>query len=77
MFQETVELQVGKIWKEVRGGRGSQTFFAAAGDIQAKPTRVSGGLDLLVYFLYPRVVKVTIIIIMRHNNNNNNYYYYY
>ena len=23
-------------------------FFAAAGDIQAKPTRVSGGLDLLV-----------------------------
>ena len=24
-------------------------FFAAAGDIQAKPTRVSGGLDLLVY----------------------------
>jgi hypothetical protein len=32
----------------VRGGRGSQTFFAAAGDIQAKPTRVSGGLDLLV-----------------------------
>ena len=50
MFQETVELQVGNIWNEVRGGRGSQTFFAAAGDIQAKPTRVSGGLDLLVYF---------------------------
>ena len=25
-------------------------IFAAAGDIQAKPTRVSGGLDLLVYF---------------------------
>ena len=24
-------------------------FFAAAGDIQAKPTRVSGGLDLLVF----------------------------
>jgi hypothetical protein len=23
-------------------------FFVAAGDIQAKPTRVSGGLDLLV-----------------------------
>ena len=23
-------------------------FFAAAGDIQAKPTRVSGGLDLLI-----------------------------
>ena len=23
-------------------------FFAAAGDIQAKPTRVSGGFDLLV-----------------------------
>ena len=23
-------------------------FFAAAGDIQAKPTRVSGGLDLIV-----------------------------
>ena len=30
------------------GGRRSHTFFAAAGDIQAKPTRVSGGLDLLV-----------------------------
>ena len=30
------------------GGRVSQTFFAAAGDIQAKHTRVSGGLDLLV-----------------------------
>jgi hypothetical protein len=26
-------------------------FFAAAGDIQAKPTRVSGGLDLLVIFI--------------------------
>jgi hypothetical protein len=30
------------------GGRGSHTFFAEAGDIQAKPMRVSGGLDLLV-----------------------------
>ena len=27
-------------------------FFAAAGDIQAKPTRVSGGLDLLVFFIH-------------------------
>ena len=44
-----MELQVGEIWKEVSGGRGSQTYFAAAGDIQAKPTRVSGGLDILVY----------------------------
>ena len=26
-------------------------IFAAAGDIQAKPTRVSGGLDLLVIFI--------------------------
>ena len=26
-------------------------FFAAAGDIQAKPTRVSGGFDLLVIFI--------------------------
>ena len=43
-----MDLQVGKIWKEVSGGRGSQTYFAAAGDIQAKPTRVSGGLDILV-----------------------------
>ena len=24
-------------------------LFAAAGDIQAKPTRVSGGFDLLVF----------------------------
>jgi hypothetical protein len=40
-----VELPVGKIWKEVRE---SQTIFAAAGDTQAKPTRVSGGLDILV-----------------------------
>ena len=49
MFRETVELPVGKIWKEVRE---SQTIFAAAGDTQAKPTRVSGGLDLLVYFYF-------------------------
>ena len=27
-----------------------EDFFAAAGDIPAKPTRVSGGLDFLVYF---------------------------
>ena len=47
-----MELQVGKIRKEVRGERGSQTFFAAAGDIHAKPTRVSGGLDILVLFLF-------------------------
>ena len=33
-------------------GRGSHTFVAAAGDIQTKPTRVSGGLDLLVFFLF-------------------------
>ena len=26
-------------------------FFAAAGDIQAKPTRVSGGLDPLVILI--------------------------
>ena len=32
------------------GWEGIPDFFAAAGDIQAKPTRVSGGLDLLVYF---------------------------
>ena len=32
------------------GGRGSHTF-AAAGDIQAKPTRVSGALDLLVIII--------------------------
>jgi hypothetical protein len=32
--------------------RGSQTYvFAAAGDIPAKPTRVSGGLDLLDFFI--------------------------
>ena len=30
------------------GGRECHTFFAAAGDIQAKPTRVSGGFDILV-----------------------------
>ena len=47
MLRETVELPVGKIWKEVRE---SQTIFAAAGDTQAKPTRVSGGLDILVLF---------------------------
>ena len=32
-------------WKDMEGsegGRGSHTFFVAAGDIQAKPTRVSG-----------------------------------
>ena len=26
-------------------------LFAAAGDIQAKPTRVSRGLDILVFFI--------------------------
>ena len=36
------------------GGRGSHIFFAAAGDIQAKPTRVSGGLDLLVFLFMNR-----------------------
>ena len=51
MFKETEELQAGKIWKEMRGGRESQTFFAAAGDIQAKSTRVSGGFDLLVHIM--------------------------
>ena len=34
----------------MRGGGGSQTFFAAAGDIQAKPMHVSGGFDLLVFY---------------------------
>ena len=29
-------------------------FVAAAGDIQAKPTRVSGGLDLLVFLFMNR-----------------------
>ena len=27
-------------------------IFAAADDVQAKPTRVSGGLDLLVLFIF-------------------------
>ena len=48
MFRENVELPVGKIWKEVRE---SQTIFAAAGDTQAKPTRVSGALNLLVFYV--------------------------
>ena len=45
-------LPVGKIWKEVKVGEDPILFFAAAGDIQAKPTRVSGGFDLLVLFLF-------------------------
>ena len=48
MLKETVVLPVGKIWREVRVER-IPYFFVAAGDIQAKPTRVSGGLDLLVF----------------------------
>jgi len=36
-------------------------FFAAAGDIQAKPTRVSGGLDLLVFF-YSGAVRSLLIV---------------
>ena len=32
-----------------KGGERIPDYFAAAGDIQAKPTRVSGGLDLLVF----------------------------
>ena len=38
-------------WKDMEGSEGWEripVFFAAAGDTQAKPTRVSGGLDLLV-----------------------------
>ena len=42
-------LPVVKIWKEIKVGE-DPILFAAAGDIQAKPTRVSGGLDLLVNF---------------------------
>ena len=38
---------VRKIWKEVGVGE-DRILFAAAGDIQAKPMRFSGGLDLLV-----------------------------
>ena len=48
MIKETVVLPFGKIWKEVKVGEDPILFFAAAGDILAKPTRVSGGLDLLV-----------------------------
>ena len=36
---------------EVRRGRGGHYFYATAGDIQAKPTRVSGGFDFLVFFI--------------------------
>ena len=50
MLKETVVLPVGNIWKEVKVGEDPIHFFAAAGDIQAKPTRVSGGLDLLVKY---------------------------
>ena len=50
MFKQTAVLPVGKIWKEVRVGE-DPILFAAAGDIQAKPTRVSGGLDLLGFFI--------------------------
>ena len=34
-------------------------FFAAAGDIQAKPTRVSGGFDLLVSYIFRLVCQRT------------------
>ena len=33
------------------GGSVSQPFYAKAGDIQAKPTRLSGGFDFLVFFI--------------------------
>jgi len=36
------------------GGGGSHTFLAAAGDIQAKPTRISVGLDLLGFLFRSR-----------------------
>ena len=45
-------LPVGKIWKEVKVGE-DPIIFAAAGVIQAKPARVSGGLDILVYYHRP------------------------
>ena len=38
----------------MEGGKGWERipdYFAAAGDIQAKPTRVSGGWDLLVMII--------------------------
>ena len=35
-----------------------QYFFVAAGDIQAKPTRVSGGLDLLVVNVLPKSSRI-------------------
>ena len=43
-------LPVGKMWKEVKVGE-DPILFCGAGDIQAKPTRVSGGFDLLVIFI--------------------------
>ena len=49
MFKETALWPVEKIWKEVKVGE-DPILFKAAGDIQAKPTRVSGGLDILVFF---------------------------
>ena len=42
-------LPVGNIWKEVKVGQ-DPYFFAAAGDIQAKPTPVSGGFAFLSFF---------------------------
>ena len=42
-------------WKDMKGSEGWERipdFFAAAGDIQAKLTRVSGGLDLLGLYIF-------------------------
>ena len=56
-----MELSVGKIWKGVRE---SQTIFAAAGDIQAKPTRVSGVLDILVFITGETIVSPSDYILL-------------
>jgi hypothetical protein len=52
-------------WKDMEGSEGLERitdFFAAAGDFQAKPTRVSGGLDLLVINYYDKRQQVNSFI---------------
>ena len=50
-------MPVGKIWKEVEVGE-NPIFFCSAGDILAKPTRVSGGLDLLAFIFIRKPFEV-------------------
>ena len=52
-------------------GEDPRRFFAAAGDTQTKPTRVSGGLDLLVLIITSLKIYVVFSIAISKLNSSN------